>query len=123
MKPLLPCPFCGSPASLNESSRGFWVCCTGESCDAGNVHDNWTKEGAIEIWNRRDSDTYSRGVVDGYQQCLAEEDNNQAFAYLFGGVKEEDMSPRTLKIAAKMREAYDKGRADSNKCGATIAVK
>lgn len=61
--------------------------------------------------------------AQGYQQCLTEEDNNQAFAYLFGGVKEEDMSPRTLKIATKMREAYDKGRSDSQACGATTTEK
>lgn len=49
--PLLPCPFCGEPAHIEESSIGFRVSCI--RCDMGTIHNNWTLEGCVELWNSR----------------------------------------------------------------------
>ena len=56
---LLPCPFCGSPAILYEEKNGCSVLCqntSGQQCDMGNTHGNWTREYAIKTWNRRTQD-------------------------------------------------------------------
>lgn len=53
---LKPCPFCGSEAVLNRESSGWSVSCTeakGFCCDIGMTMTNWTKDQAVEIWNRR----------------------------------------------------------------------
>lgn len=48
---LLPCPFCGGEASIEEEEIGFRVVCY--VCGIGNSEGTWTKEYAIETWNRR----------------------------------------------------------------------
>ena len=48
---LLPCPFCGSEAKLDEYCGRYSVFCPSEQCGWHN-----TEAEAIEAWNRRVSD-------------------------------------------------------------------
>lgn len=50
---LKPCPCCGEKAELRETEAGFGVWCYGEECGIGTTENNWTKDGAIGIWNKR----------------------------------------------------------------------
>ena len=50
---LLPCPFCGGEAKLDEHCEKYVVFCTSEKCS---WHD--TEAEAIEAWNTR----YTEGV-------------------------------------------------------------
>jgi hypothetical protein len=53
---LKPCPFCGSPATLDEQDD-WWIGCTNDDgrgeCDF--VPSGWfeDKDDAIEVWNTR----------------------------------------------------------------------
>jgi hypothetical protein len=52
--PVLPCPFCGSPATFrwNDDDEGLGaVECDNDQCLAVGRMDDW--ESAIEWWNRR----------------------------------------------------------------------
>ena len=55
---LLDCPFCGEIPKIEETNKGYTVTCYGNSgdCDAGLKSDNWTRDGAIELWNTRKGD-------------------------------------------------------------------
>lgn len=111
---ILPCPCCGSPALISESSKGFRVQCKNwQSCDIGNLYDNWTRDGAIEIWNRR-VDPFKAGVREGWRECQEMEDRNQAFFYILGCVEEEEMSPRTLKMATAMKAEIEERKRLKN---------
>lgn len=61
VSPLIPCPFCGSPAELRETHRvptgyNYTPRCTVTSC-AGRLAKLWmNKEDAIKAWNRRMND-------------------------------------------------------------------
>jgi len=54
-----PCPFCGSAASIGETSKfgykWYFAYCPGEVCEIAPRPDNgWsTREAAIEAWNKR----------------------------------------------------------------------
>lgn len=59
---LKPCPFCGSPAKLEElgDHHGpyFNLGCSNEKCPANNMFYTWTEEegsveDAVALWNRR----------------------------------------------------------------------
>lgn len=54
MKGLKPCPFCGSPASIECRLSGFNIYCTGKPWDCS-VSTGWVRSEAqaISIWNRR----------------------------------------------------------------------
>lgn len=54
---LKPCPFCGKPGHINNTSGAlFWVECEDyRYCGASTLNSS-TEEIAIEIWNRRASD-------------------------------------------------------------------
>lgn len=54
MSELKDCPFCGGMAELYEGEVGFSVECTKFSCRAGTVYSDWSKDKAIEIWNKRE---------------------------------------------------------------------
>lgn len=66
MTGLLPCPFCGSPAELEqvtEADDTYWlVQCAGRACDAiPIVHAN-SEEDAKARWNRRDPRANAQGL-------------------------------------------------------------
>lgn len=53
---LLPCPFCGSDAVFYETEKGCSVKCQNVEhvpCDIGICNGDWTRDAAIEMWNRR----------------------------------------------------------------------
>lgn len=55
MAKLKPCPFCGGEAKTKKDTLGAWkVRCAKCSCDVGRYW-FWTKQNAIEAWNRRTS--------------------------------------------------------------------
>lgn len=49
---LKPCPFCGAPAEMKETSgHDYFVKCTG--CGARTRNHQENQNGAVERWNRR----------------------------------------------------------------------
>jgi hypothetical protein len=58
---LLPCPFCGSDAHIQEDDDRFFAACTSCFCNVGEAYDSCampahifhTKEAAAEAWNTR----------------------------------------------------------------------
>lgn len=49
---LKPCPFCGAPAEIRETSgHDYFVKCTG--CGARTRNHQENQNGAVERWNRR----------------------------------------------------------------------
>lgn len=53
---------CGSTAELFEGSAGFSVECEEWDCNTGTLSNNWTKEKAIEIWNKANPKAQSEWV-------------------------------------------------------------
>lgn len=74
---LLPCPFCGSKGILHEGRVGYLVVCqntSGEPCNIGNTHNDWTEDAAIEMWNRRAGvrvDYIEPGVFQGSEEDVS----------------------------------------------------
>lgn len=57
---LLPCPFCGSPASWFKNGRSIGIECSAQmqeegcpGCATTNVYDKDQREAVIHQWNRR----------------------------------------------------------------------
>lgn len=63
---LLPCPFCGGEARVNENDWCepplFYVACYGEGCFA-HAHSNTDRANAISRWNRRIPDVGRDALV------------------------------------------------------------
>lgn len=65
MPPLLPCPFCGCPGTIEGSdTAGFWAACTSQDCVCQVGQSGWTSqeynagiyttpEEAAADWNKR----------------------------------------------------------------------
>ena len=52
MEEIKPCPHCGNKeVELEYSAIGYCVRCY--KCGIGHFNNNWTKEYAIESWNKR----------------------------------------------------------------------
>lgn len=51
----LPCPFCGEPPCVYESSDGWWIDCDNDYCDVQPVlqRPSHKKHDAISNWNTR----------------------------------------------------------------------
>jgi Lar family restriction alleviation protein len=51
---LLPCPFCGSEASINSGTEDHYVVCRNDDCAAAIIARSFSSpEEAIAAWNRR----------------------------------------------------------------------
>lgn len=53
MSDLKACPFCGELAEIYDNDAGFSIECCSFSCRVGTLDSDWSKQAAIEIWNKR----------------------------------------------------------------------
>lgn len=72
---LLPCPFCGAEAVIEEIPGGYVDCTFSVGCNSKEevncigfqtLSNYNTKREAAEAWNKRDPTQYERGYSNGY---------------------------------------------------------
>lgn len=66
----------------------------------------------FEAQEMKDDQAFRAGVREGWRESQEMDDRNQAFFYIMGCVKEEEMSPRTLKMAAEMKAEIENRKAE-----------
>lgn len=100
---LLPCPFCGAPAKSSTLEAGGWyIGCSGPSCEIGPAVCCDTKEDSEAAWNRRQPQPRSDADncdACGDPECVISESNRldrepKATAILIIG----DLAPAVLEL-------------------------
>ena len=81
---LKPCPFCGSPAELEQEnySMHYFCWCANENCGCADTHDYKDARLAIKAWNTRPIEDELRTALKKAMEILLTDDE-EAKAELF----------------------------------------